>query len=198
MRRNASLRIESAEKNRAKILEGTIRVYRSKGLRLTMDDIAAELGMSKKSIYAAYRSKDELFISMVDMIFDGIQESKRVIVEDEGLSTMEKIHRVLGAMPDSYNDIEFSGLYDLRGRFPQVYERLEYRLETDWVQTLALMARGIEEGVIRPVSLPVVKVMLESTLEKFFQSETLIRSGLSYSDALKEVVEVIVKGIETR
>ena len=198
MSRERSVREVNAERNRARILEGTIRVYRRKGLKLTMDDIAAELGMSKKSIYAAYRSKDELFISMVDTIFDGIRESKRGIIEDPGLSTMQKIHAVLGAMPESYADIEFSGLSGLKESFPKVYDRLEYRLETDWESTLALMSRGIEEGVIRPVSLPVVKVTLESTLEKFFQSDALIKNGLSYSEALRELVDIIVKGIEVR
>ena len=36
---------------REKILEATLKVFNQKGLKFTMDDIASELSMSKKTIY---------------------------------------------------------------------------------------------------------------------------------------------------
>ena len=38
---------------KAKILEGTIRVFNQKGLKFTMDDVARELGMSKNAFKRA-------------------------------------------------------------------------------------------------------------------------------------------------
>ncbi len=49
-----------------KILEGTIKVFNQKGLKFTMDDLASELGMSKKTIYTVFKDKDSLFLAMVD------------------------------------------------------------------------------------------------------------------------------------
>lgn len=51
------------------------------------------------------------------------------------------------------------------------------------------------EGVIRKVSIPIVKMMLEATVEQFFQRDILIQSGLSYLEALDEVVSILVNGI---
>ena len=51
---------------REKILKGTIQVFNKKGLKLTMDDVAEELKISKKTIYKEFKSKDEIFDSMVD------------------------------------------------------------------------------------------------------------------------------------
>ena len=46
---------------REKILKGTIQVFNKKGLKLTMDDVADELKISKKTIYKDFSGKDEIF-----------------------------------------------------------------------------------------------------------------------------------------
>ena len=40
--------------SREKILKGTIQVFNKKGLKLTMDDVADELKISKKTIYKEF------------------------------------------------------------------------------------------------------------------------------------------------
>ena len=54
-----------------------------------MDDLAAILGMSKKTIYNVFSDKNSLFLDMVDYLFDTIKESERAILENEALSTVE-------------------------------------------------------------------------------------------------------------
>ena len=44
------------------------------------------------------------------------------------------------------------------------------------------------EGVVRKVSIPIVKMMLEATVEQFFQRDILIQSRLSYLEAIDEFV----------
>ena len=65
---------------RKEILEGTIQVYNRKGLKFTMDDIAAWLGISKKTIYTVFETKEALFLAMVDYLFDSIKESEAAVV----------------------------------------------------------------------------------------------------------------------
>ena len=62
------------------ILEVTLKVFNQKGLKFTMDDIAHELGISKKTIYTVFKNKEELFLTMVDYIFDGIKESEQQVM----------------------------------------------------------------------------------------------------------------------
>lgn len=178
------------------ILEGTILVFNRKGLKFTMDDLAHELGMSKKTIYTVFREKEEIFLAMVDYLFDSIKESKqRVLEEDSGRTTVEKIRVILGIMPEGYHDIDFHKLYDLREKYPAIYKEVERRLESGWEATIALIEQGIAEGVVRPVKIPILKLMMEAALEQFFQRDVLIQNDISYKDALQEVVSVLVDGI---
>lgn len=112
------------QKLQQKILEGTIEAFNQKGLKFTMDDLAGILGMSKKTIYTVFSDKTSLFLSMVDYLFDTIKESERAILENEALSTVEKIRAILGVMPDSYKDINFAKLYLLKEKYPEIYTRV--------------------------------------------------------------------------
>ena len=177
------------------ILEGTIKAFNEKGLKFTMDDVAKILGMSKKTIYTVFRDKESMFLTMVDYMFDSIKESEQQIVEDDALSTVEKIRRILGVIPESYRDVDFRQLYLLREKYPNIYKHVEERLETGWETTISLLEQGMKEGVIRPVQIPIVKMMLEAALEQFFQRDILISNGISYQDGLDEVVTILVQGI---
>ena len=53
-------------------------------------------------------------------------------------------------------------------------------------------------GSIRPVPICLVKMMLEASIEQFFQRDILSRNQLTYADALKEVVEILMYGIVQR
>lgn len=177
------------------LLEGTLCVFNQKGLKFTMDDIAKELGISKKTIYTVFENKEMLFLAMVDYLFDSIKESERKVAETPSLSTIEKIRAILGVLPESYKEIDFRQLYLLRDKYPVIYEKVEERLENGWEATIALLEQGMREGVVRPVRIPILKTMLEASLEQFFRRDTLIRNEISYQEALDEVVGILIDGI---
>lgn len=177
------------------ILEGTIKAFNKKGLKFTMDDVAKILGMSKKTIYTVFRDKESLFYAMVDYMFDSIKESERCIVEDETLPTIEKIRQIMSVLPEGYRNVDFHQLYQLKDKYPAVYKQVEKRLETGWEETISLLEKGIEEGCIRQIHIPLVKMMLEASLEQFFQRDILIQNNITYVDALNEVVGILMDGI---
>ena len=181
--------------NREIILNATLEIFREKGMRFTMDDIASRVGMSKKTIYVLFQDKEDLFAKMVDYSFDQIKESEQQVLRDEKSDTVEKIRAILGVLPKSYRDLDFGQLYILKDKYPRIYERLEERLESGWETTIGLLEQGMKEGVIRKLNLPVFKTIFEATLEQFFQRDILMRSKISYQQALNEVVSILIDGI---
>lgn len=187
------------EELRQKILESTITVFNKKGLKLTMSDIATEISISKKTIYKEFDSKDELFDAMVDYIFDTIKEKENEIANDTNLGTIDRLKALLGAMPDSYQGINFQELHPLKEKYPEVYEKIAMRLETGWETTIALLEQGKKEGVIRKdADIRIIKVMLEASIEKMISEDMLEKNNIKYVDALKEVVNILVDGIAVR
>lgn len=189
--------MKSPDELREDILEATIKVFNRKGLKFTMDDIAGELSISKKTIYKVFEDKESMFFCMVDYCFDKINEQKNIVLGDTTLSTVEKIRGVLSVLPDGYREVDFGKLYVLKEKFPKIYEKVEQRLESGWEGVLELVDQGISEGVIRPVNTYILKTMMEATLEQFFQRDVLVTNNIAYNDALNEVVNILVDGIAT-
>ncbi len=182
---------------RREILEATIELFNQCGLRFTMDQLASGIHRSKKTLYVVFPDKQTLLDAMVDYVFDSIKESETELLADPSMNTVEKLKRVLGAMPDRYDKVDLRSLYVLREKYPRIYAHVQRRLESGWEPTIKLMEQGISEGVIRPVSIPIFQTMMSATLEQFFQRDILIEHGIPYSDALQEVVDILLEGIVT-
>ena len=61
--------MKNIEVTKEKILQATISEFSKKGLKFTMDDIANKLGMSKKTLYNIYDSKEMLLMEVADYCF---------------------------------------------------------------------------------------------------------------------------------
>lgn len=188
---------KSVEEIKNEAMQVCIKCFNEKGLKLTMDDIAAGCRVSKKTLYFVFKDKDEMFLAMVDYLFDKIKESEAIVMNDDSLSTVEKLRKLLGVLPEGYQEVDFGQLYSLKEKYPNIYAQVEARLETGWETAIELMKRGMEEGVIKPVHIPIVKLMFEASLEQFFQRDVLVNNKIRYAHALNEVVNIIVDGIVT-
>lgn len=181
--------------SKTEILEAAITQFQIKGIKFTQADVAAQAGISKKTIYQYFKSKDEMFLSMVEYVFEGIKERERQIAENPNLSTVDKIYQIVIALPDRYENIEQRHLYDLQTRYPQLYHGVVKHLESDWELTIALLERGMEEGVIRKFSIPVLKMMIEASIAHFLDSDKFESMNLTYHQALEEMMSILMEGI---
>lgn len=177
------------------VLEGTLNIYKRKGIKFTMDELAKDLQVSKKTIYYLFDTKEKLFLKLVDYIFASIKESEQKIMEDDSLDTITKIKKIMSVMPEKYQDIDFSKLHILMKRYPVIYKKVVTYLETGWEMTFELLEKGKKEGVIRDVNLELVKHMMEASLEQFFQKDVLVRNNITYNQGLEEVVNILIDGI---
>lgn len=180
---------------KTKIIEGGLSVFKKKGPKFTMDDLAREISMSKKTIYVIFRDKEAVLLHMVDYVFDEIQTEEESFLEDSSLSTVEKFRRVLGALPENYAGFDFTKFYVMKDRFPKAYERMNERLEDGWDITFKAMQNGIDEGVFRPVNFTVFKCIYSAAVERFLNSSELDSEGIDYMDALNQLVDMLIDGI---
>ncbi|SDB41215.1 MULTISPECIES: TetR/AcrR family transcriptional regulator [unclassified Butyrivibrio] len=181
-----------------KILEAVLSEFKKKGSKFTMDDVASDLHMSKKTIYKEFDDKEKIFDSLVDYCFDNIKEKEAEVLADKSLSTIEQIEKIMICMPDKYRDVDFRMVFTLKEKYPKIYVKVQNRLENDWEDTIMLIEKGIREGVIRPLPIPVIKAMTEASIERFLSSNVLIEGNTSYDDALKVMIDIIMRGICVR
>lgn len=183
---------------REEIIKTAFIIFKRKGFKLTMDDLAREISISKKTIYNTFRSKDELFMEVVDYFFDKIKQEEKRIFLDNSLPTDEKLRRIMRVLPENYRDLDLGQLCVVKERYPGVYRRIQKRLEIDWENTIYLIQRGEEEGVFRHINITLFKMMFQTFVEQFFQDDILMEQNIEYQDALAEVVGIMVDGVTVR
>ena len=191
-------RAEDKTEVKRRILEATIQIFNERGLKFTVDELTSSLSMSKKTFYSVFVDKRSLFYEMVDYCFDYIRESKNGVVRSEALDLVTKIRLVMGNLTEKYENIDLSKLYILKEKYPEVYAHVAERLENDWEETIMLLEQGVREGVFRPFCIPIFKMMMETSLEQFFQNDILVRSSMTYKQGLEEVVNILLDGVVAR
>jgi AcrR family transcriptional regulator len=73
---------------RQRILRAAETLFLTHGFsRITMDELAGELGMSKKTLYAHFAGKEDLFRAVADRFVGELRADLTAIVADECLTT---------------------------------------------------------------------------------------------------------------
>ena len=183
---------------RKRCIRETIALCSGQGLDFTMSELAARLGMSKKTLYVLFESKEALLLATVDSMFDEVKVSEAQILARQDLSLAEKIRRLVVVLPDSYQTLDWTRLQGVEEKYPVVYRRIRQRLETGWEPTLDLLRQGVEQRVLRPFEPGLFRAVVEGAIEHFLSSDALEREGLGYVQAMDGMMDLLMEGILTR
>jgi AcrR family transcriptional regulator len=117
---------------------------------VSMDDIAAHLGISKKTIYLYYKDKDEL----VDAIIESeIARTQDICERDLDISD-NAIHEIILAMDmmvEIFHSMNPSLLFDLRKYHPRAFEKFNLHKTTYLFEVMKQnLVRGVNEKLYRP------------------------------------------------
>ena len=181
-----------------KILEGALGVFKEKGPKFTMDDLARQMKMSKKTIYTIFTDKNELMCEMMNYAFDLIKLEEDKVYNDNSLTTIEKIRGILAVLPESQTGFDFTAMHQLALKYPKAYEIMKRRLDSGWESTTELIRKGIKDGEIRDADFGIFKLMYEATVDRLLMGDFLKSSGKDYPTALAEAVDMMVDGIVTK
>lgn len=189
------MKLNTNDDLRVRILDEAARQFDKKGIKFTMDDLARALGMSKKTIYTVFEDKRSIMIDTIDRFFDDALIEEEMILNDESLTIVEQLKMIIGRVPERYTQNDLTQLYVLKEKYPSVYRHWQHCRENYWEGVGILISRGIEQGEIRPVKLPILKTMFQSSIEQFFQDDVLVKNHIPYREALAEVASILVDGI---
>jgi len=170
------------------ILTTTLELFNDKGLDFTMDDIAQSMHIAKKTIYRFFSSKEDLLIALLDYGFENIQKEKQKILSSDA-SIAKRLEQVMIAMPKQYAKIDFRVLSSLKDTYPQVYIRLNEHLENDWEPIIKLI------NEIRKINTFIFRQIITATFEQLLSTDELQERNLTYAKALKEMMNIIMKGM---
>ena len=132
------------------ILKKVSALYRKYGIKsVTMDDVAHELGMSKKTLYQFVSDKTELVQQVVEHVrqcnFSSMKkkEGTNLNAIEELIEVSQHVNRLMKDHSPAYE-------YDLKKYYPDIYRNLmSARRKLMYESMISNIRKGKEEGVYR-------------------------------------------------
>ena len=133
-----------------KILHKASDMFLNLGFKsVTMDDIAAELGMSKKTIYSHFPTKLDLVKSTTFFVMDNVNNAICSIL-DEKLNPIEEVFTIKSVINNQLKNEKSSPHYQLQKYYPKIFKELKDKQFESVDQCVAEnLKRGIDEGYYR-------------------------------------------------
>lgn len=181
------------------ILEYARNAFLARGFsKVTVDEIASQLGISKKTLYKSYPSKEELLrASLHSMMRSAGWELERIVSSDKPL--VEKLVTAMMTMGTYLNRVRKESVLDLQRSAPTIWKELDkFRKEHIISRLVAMVAQAKSENILRP-ELPedVVIQMLIDSIQGIVNPEILITHSFSAEEATRAIITVIFQGALT-
>ncbi|MEL7647993.1 MAG: TetR/AcrR family transcriptional regulator [Sedimentibacter sp.] len=93
---------EDAEQTRQAILDASFDIINTKGFeRMTRDDIAMEMGMTRGAVNWHFKTKEEIYFSVLQDILDRLEAIRKKYQNDSSMSAEERLTNLF-LMPIRY------------------------------------------------------------------------------------------------
>jgi AcrR family transcriptional regulator len=182
------------------IIEKVIELYQKYGIKsVTMDDVARELGMSKKTLYRYVSNKDDL----VGYFVDHIQSRRKCnvdIIKEKDLNAIEELLEVNEQVIQMLKNYNPSTEYDLKKYYPQHYERIrKVRRDNMYKAVVENIKKGKKEQLFRPnLNEDIISRVHVSRIENSFANEMFTIEELTSRDFVTEMMEYHIRGIASK
>ncbi|MGG0774579.1 TetR/AcrR family transcriptional regulator [Bacillus rugosus] len=180
-------------KNR--ILEETIRLIRQKGFSYTMNDLAAALGTSKRTLYAHYSSKDKLAEAFVEQFIAEMKQMERDIYENESLDVLEKVKKMLIGLPQGMELLNMGLLSELKKYHYDAWLTLDTFIKEEWTVVLELLNECKQQKRIRDINPDLFVHMYIGSINQVYDPEYPLKHQFTTGEVLQSIVDVLFNGI---
>lgn len=183
-----------------RIVAGARRYFFSHGFRgVTMDDLAAELGMSKKTLYAHFETKMVLLQAvMCDKIGEVEADLERAFAERTG-DFHAHLQALLSCMLKHTEEIGASYVRDVRREAPELFAMVQKR-RRELIQRIfgQLLEDGRKSGMIRK-DIPTVMMieMLLGAVDSVVNPAKMGELESTPKEAFHQIITMFLEGVLT-
>jgi TetR/AcrR family transcriptional regulator, cholesterol catabolism regulator len=181
------------------ILKRVNQLFTKYGIKsVTMDDIAHELAISKKTLYQYVKDKGELVSLIIDMEFDE-KNSCFKNVEHNYLNAIDELYQVHKIVNTILKEYSPSSVYDLKKYYPEVHQKMHLmRRKKLMDHTLENLKKGKAEGLYRSeINEMLIAKLQVQRIENTFENDFLTVEETTTPFVFIEIFNYHIRGIAT-
>jgi AcrR family transcriptional regulator len=165
-----------------------------------MDDLAAELGMSKKTLYAHFPNKVALVKATLLDKFAELDAELEEITSARPTDFLSALHRMLAVLQRHADEIRPPFLRDIQRGAPELFQLVEARRSAAIrLRFGKLFAAGRREGKVRKdIPAPLAIAVLLGATQAIMNPERIADLGITPRTGISAILTVVLEGLLTR
>jgi AcrR family transcriptional regulator len=166
--------------------------------KTTMDELARELQVSKKTIYKYFPSKEKLVEEITDDIISSSDEDiKKIIEADENV--VWKFVKVLKMYNNRAMQFSNKWQHDIQVHTPQIWRKIDnFRTEKIFSGLHKLLEQGKKEKLVLDFPNEIIVASFVNTIRTVMNQDFIFRNNFSIQQAFYYTFEMLMRGILTK
>ncbi|NDV60493.1 TetR/AcrR family transcriptional regulator [Bacteroides sp. 519] len=150
---------------RERIILTSLDAFRKNGIKsITMDDIAALLKISKRTLYEIFQDKETLLKECILYHQQYVQKALTQLV-NESSDVLEVILKCYQGSIEMYNKVNKSFFEDIK-KYPKVHEMIKKNKEKDNKVVIDFLKKGVDQGLFRKdINFEIIHFLLREQMD---------------------------------
>lgn len=178
-----------------KILMAAAQEMNHRGMKFTIDQVATKLGISKKTIYQYYASKDILITEIIAMALADVTGQEKDILADKDRAFAERIKGLILLEPKSFGKTNDWVMEDIKRSRPEDWEKIEQFKYERMLVLSEFLEEGIVLGLVPKMNTKVAARLLLGACRELSQYDFLVENNLDFRQARQLLTDIFLNGI---
>lgn len=184
---------------RSRILTACKELAVKHGFRgIRMDELARRAGVSKRTVYRYFPSKDAVITGALDDFMQKIEAESERILSGNGdpAAIMAEMQKYL--LWQGHFAINDQSMRDLQEHYPELWQKMDRFRSLMLRQVLAHIARSAGSRPLADIDYQIAETMILAGIQSVINPEFMIRHRLSFEETMRPVSSILLYGILPR
>ncbi|SYX83019.1 TetR/AcrR family transcriptional regulator [Paenibacillus alvei] len=178
-----------------RIVGAAIEEIKIRGMKFAIRDVASRLGISTKTLYQHFESKEQLITCLIERSIQEMRDSETRMMRDESLSIVRKLEQALMMLPSAFAFTDIRTLEELKKLYPEQWKLVDAYVQEGWDNIRLLIEEGIQAQIIRPFDMELFIDMYIGALYQLMDRRTREGNQLPLEEALRRTVKMLMYGV---
>jgi len=167
--------------------------------RVRMDEISEALGISKKTLYKYFDSKEQLLREIVDRMKIRIKTNCHVICDDQEMDFIHKLKKLMNYIAKQSSKLRGVLPEDLQKNLPDIWNGInEYRKQEAFTKFRELIEEGVRKGAFREdIDMQIIVLMYVNAISELVSPDALSQLPYTGDQVFETIIKIMFEGIFT-
>ena len=173
------------------------KLFKDGFYKTTMDDVASELGMSKKTIYKFFPSKDDLVMAIAKHFMNSMK-NKIVPALNSDKNAIKKLSELISILAKASEKISPKRMDEIRKYFPSLWNEIDkFRTQMMFGNITKVIDQGKAEGLFIDYPTSIIMNVLVASVRNIVNPDFILNNNFSIIEAARYAFKIIIGGIVT-